>query len=202
MNLRWSAAENVHALRDCGAMALCVDDAFADQGAALAAQIPGLSLIHIDDSARPEGMLHHATLAANTAPMPDAGCGGSDACAVFYTGSTTGLPKGVAFSHQALCQASVAYLAMLPETEDLCRGASGCHSERIRPDRPLPQPDRGLQVPQEHRLSDRTPAGRPGWQGAEGRLACPVLDRAGAADLTTLRRRARTVPPPLSGKAR
>ncbi|MDP2084105.1 MAG: AMP-binding protein [Gemmobacter sp.] len=119
MNVRWSAAENAHALRDCGAVVLCVDDAFADQGAALAAMFPGMSLIHIGDSATPEGMLRYETLAADTAPMPDAGRGGSDSYAVFYTGGTTGLPKGVAFSHQALCQASVAYLAMLPETEDL-----------------------------------------------------------------------------------
>ena len=119
MNVRWSAAENAHALRDCGARVLCVDDAFAEQGIALAGAFPGLVLVHMGDMPTPAGMLGYEALVATTPAMPDCGRGGNDPYAVFYTGGTSGLPKGVLFTHQALCMASVAYLAMLPETEDL-----------------------------------------------------------------------------------
>jgi long-chain acyl-CoA synthetase len=38
---------------------------------------------------------------------------------IFYTGGTTGRPKGVALSHRAIVYSSVCYLAMLPSIESL-----------------------------------------------------------------------------------
>lgn len=119
MNVRWSAAENEYALRDCDAKLLFVGTDFVDQARALAKAAPLRALIYIGEGETPEGMSSYEALIAETAPAKDAKRGGDDTYAVFYTGGTTGDPKGVVFSHQALCGATLSYLAMLPETEDL-----------------------------------------------------------------------------------
>lgn len=119
MNVRWSKAENAYALRDCRAQILFVGTEFVGQALELASEYPLKALIYMGEGRTPEGMLSYEELVAGNEPGADAGRGGDDLYAVFYTGGTTGDPKGVAFSHDALVQASVAYLAMLPDTEDL-----------------------------------------------------------------------------------
>jgi len=120
MNVRWAVDENLYALEDCHATVLCVDDAFIDQGQQLRKNFPGLkAVIHIGDEPTPEGMLSYEDLIAANAPMEDADRKNDDLYAVFYTGGTTGRPKGVALTHSALCHASTAWLGMLPDVEDL-----------------------------------------------------------------------------------
>lgn len=120
MNVRWSAHENLYALQDCNAVILCVDDAFAEQGRQLREAFPGLrAVIHIGDAPTPEGMLSYEELIASHDGMEDADRKGEDLYAVFYTGGTTGQPKGVALSHAALGHAATAWLAMIPDVEDL-----------------------------------------------------------------------------------
>lgn len=118
MNIRWSSLENLQTLEDCGAHVLLVDEHFKEQGLELARHRT-LSLIYIGDGETPPGMLNYEALLEATSPLPEAQLSPQDLFAVFYTGGTTGSPKGVAFTHQSLCQASVAYLAMLPDTEDM-----------------------------------------------------------------------------------
>ncbi len=119
MNVRWSKAENAYALNDCRARILFVGSDFVDQARELAAEFPLKAVIYMGEGDTPDGMLSYETLIAETAAADDAGRAGGDLYAVFYTGGTTGDPKGVAFTHQALAEASVAYLAMLPDVEDL-----------------------------------------------------------------------------------
>lgn len=91
MNIRWSAQENRYALRDCDAVILRVDDAFAEQGQQLRRDFPGLrAVIHIGDAPTPESMLSYEELIASHEPMEDADRKGDDLYAVFYTGGTTG----------------------------------------------------------------------------------------------------------------
>jgi len=119
MNVRWSKAENAYALRDCGATMLFVGTDFVEQAVDLARDFPLKAVIYMGEGDTPDGMLSYEELIAATEPVEDARRAGEDLYAVFYTGGTTGDPKGVAFTHQALAQASVAYLAMLPDIEDL-----------------------------------------------------------------------------------
>lgn len=100
MNIRWSPAECAYALNDAGAEILLVDDAFLAAVPAIRAEVPGLkTLIHCGDEPTPDGMLNYADIVDAAEPAPDAGRNGDDLAGVFYTGGTTGFPKGVMLSH-------------------------------------------------------------------------------------------------------
>ena len=99
LNIRWSTIENEEALRDCRASVLNVDKAFAASGATLANTIPGLKTIYADDGDAPAGMQSYEALIQQNTPMPDAMSSAADLAGIFYTGGTTGRPKGVMLSH-------------------------------------------------------------------------------------------------------
>lgn len=100
MNIRWSAAECAYALKDAGAEILICDEAFKTLAEEIKPQVPGLkTLIYCGDAATPAGMANYEDLIAAADPVADAGRGGDDLAGVFYTGGTTGFPKGVMLSH-------------------------------------------------------------------------------------------------------
>ena len=99
LNIRWSVAENRDALQDCGARLLIVDNAFMEAGRVLAAAIPGLTLIHADDSEPPADIAGYESLLPAANAIPDAMAGRDDLAGIFYTGGTTGRSKGVMLSH-------------------------------------------------------------------------------------------------------
>ena len=98
LNAKLSASDHAHIVEDSGARALCHDDAFAERAA-------GLDVLEL------LGLERLAELSAGQ----DGGPGGrgspevepDDLAAIFYTGGTTGLPKGVAHSHRTLVAAFV-----------------------------------------------------------------------------------------------
>ncbi|MEX0284370.1 MAG: long-chain-fatty-acid--CoA ligase [Paracoccaceae bacterium] len=101
MNIRWAPAECAYALNDAGAEILIVDDAFAAAVPAIQADVPGLkTIVFAGDGDTPEGMLNYEEILAAADPVDDAGRGGDELAGVFYTGGTTGFPKGVMLSHQ------------------------------------------------------------------------------------------------------
>ena len=103
MNTRWSAAENAYSLNDSGAQILFVDRNFVPMLDAIRAEASGVkTLIYMSDDAAPEGMLSFEELIAQNAPCNDAMRGGEDLAGLFYTGGTTGFPKGVMLPHRAL----------------------------------------------------------------------------------------------------
>ena len=67
----------------------------------------------------PGGMIGYEDLIAEHPPMEDANRCGEDLWVIFYTSGTTAHPKGVMMSHRALFVATLGYLAMLPDIEDL-----------------------------------------------------------------------------------
>jgi acyl-CoA synthetase (AMP-forming)/AMP-acid ligase II len=100
MNIRWTAAECAYALNDAGAEILIVDEAFKGLAAEIEPQVPDLNtLIYCGDAATPDGMLNYEEILLAAEPGIDAGRGGDDLAGVFYTGGTTGFPKGVMLSH-------------------------------------------------------------------------------------------------------
>jgi acyl-CoA synthetase (AMP-forming)/AMP-acid ligase II len=102
VNVRWSAAEIAYSLEDCDTRVLFVDDAFTPLVAAVQAAAPSVAtLVHCGEQAVPEGLLGYDSLLEH-GTVEDAHAGGDDLAGIFYTGGTTGFPKGVMLSHTNL----------------------------------------------------------------------------------------------------
>jgi len=100
LNIRWSAPENAYSLKDAGAKILVVDDAFAKMVPALKEQ--GVELDHvifIGDGEMPEGCHSYEQMILDNEPAEDAYRKNDDLAGIYYTGGTTGFPKGVMLSH-------------------------------------------------------------------------------------------------------
>jgi acyl-CoA synthetase (AMP-forming)/AMP-acid ligase II len=103
VNVRWSPEEIAYSLRDCDSRVLLADDAFAPMLPALREKVPELrTVIHAGDGRPPDSTLRYEDLIAAADPVEDARRGGDDLAGVFYTGGTTGFPKGVMLSHANL----------------------------------------------------------------------------------------------------
>ena len=102
LNIRWSAAENLDALRDCRPKALLFDKTFAPIAQALGEALPDLALVYADDGEAPGRAYGYEALLALSEPIADAMRQGSDLAGIFYTGGTTGRSKGVMLSHANL----------------------------------------------------------------------------------------------------
>ena len=102
-NTRWSCAEIAYSLNDSGSTLLLVDDHFAHLADSLRHESPSVcAVIHCGDGPAPTAMHSYEALVSDAAPIADARCGGEDLLGIFYTGGTTGSPKGVMLSHANL----------------------------------------------------------------------------------------------------
>lgn len=115
INTRWSASELSYAIADSRPRVLVVDDAFAATIAALDIDRSGLRLVFIGDGATPDGAIHYDDLRRAGAPCDALGGGGEDLAGIFYTGGTTGHPKGVMLSHTGLISTLLAARSAPPQ---------------------------------------------------------------------------------------
>ena len=100
VNFRWSPTEIALSLDECNVAILLVDDMFLGLIDDIGEHYSGLTaVIHAGDTPTSEGLLAYEPLLARSAPAEDRRRGGSDIFGIFYTGGTTGRPKGVTLTH-------------------------------------------------------------------------------------------------------
>jgi len=108
-NSRWSVAEVLYSLEDSGSTILFVGDAFESMAEEIRDASSTLrDVIYCGDGAVPQGMHSYEDLISRNLPAPDAMRRGEDLAGIFYTGGTTGFPKGVMLSHSNLCTSALA----------------------------------------------------------------------------------------------
>lgn len=119
LNIRWALAENIYAIRDVGATVLIVDSNFAGMATELRVQAGIRQVIYMDNGEPPAGCTSLETAIVGSGPLPEAGRQGDDLYAIFYTGGTTGHPKGVMLSHKNALALAWSWLAAHPPGEEV-----------------------------------------------------------------------------------
>ena len=103
LNTRWALPENRYALGDSGSRVLFFDDAFTAQSEELLHELDELTLaIYMGDGDCPSWAQSYEALIAGQQPVAASTRGDADMAGIFYTGGTTGFPKGVMQSHRAI----------------------------------------------------------------------------------------------------
>jgi len=108
-NFRWTPAEILYSLDDSGSTILLVDETFRPAVEQFRRDARTLrEVIYCGDGDAPAGMHGYEALLAEAQPATDVLRRGEDLAGIFYTGGTTGFPKGVMLSHINLCSSGLA----------------------------------------------------------------------------------------------
>ncbi len=111
LNTRWALPENKYAMGDSGSRILLFDDAFAEQAGQLMSELADLSVaVYMGDCDCPAWAQSYTALVSDNSPVEASSRGGDDMAGIFYTGGTTGFPKGVMQSHRAIWASAVGSL--------------------------------------------------------------------------------------------
>ncbi|AXQ29389.1 long-chain-fatty-acid--CoA ligase [Solimonas sp. K1W22B-7] len=114
INTRWSPREIAYSLDDCQTHVVVIDDAFAPLADELSQRSRSLrTIIYCGDREADGGMYDYEQLIAENAPVADAVRANDDLAGIFYTGGTTGFPKGVMLSHANLWSSVMAAMEQI-----------------------------------------------------------------------------------------
>lgn len=103
INTRLSPAEIAYIVDDSATRMLIVDDAFLETARQLRTECPSLStLVYCGSGPAPDGFLDFDELTGTDRTPAPSSVGGDDVAGIFYTGGTTGRPKGVMLTHTNL----------------------------------------------------------------------------------------------------
>ncbi|HEY7908205.1 MAG TPA: AMP-binding protein, partial [Thermomicrobiales bacterium] len=120
LNYRLAVPELVFMLNDCSVRMLVIGREYGDIAEQIEAQCPSLTaLIFAEDEGAPSRMVAYEALVASASPVhPSVMVGESDVAGIFYTGGTTGRPKGVMLSHRNLVDNAYRTIISLAYTAD------------------------------------------------------------------------------------
>ena len=114
LNTRWALPENTYAVTDSGVRVLLFDDAFAEQASQLLQDVDTLeAAIYMGDDACPDWARSWSELVGDSAPILLPELDSNAMAGIFYTGGTTGFPKGVMQSHRAIWASAVGALPLM-----------------------------------------------------------------------------------------
>jgi len=103
LNIRLAAPEMVYMLNDAEAKLLFVDDVYKAKLPELLTDSKTIQHVVLAGDTEPENdVLSYEGILENADPIPDSESGTDDIAGIFYTGGTTGLPKGVMLTHTNL----------------------------------------------------------------------------------------------------
>lgn len=120
LNYRLAPTELVGIIEMVEARVLAVDAEFLELGQQLAAAAASVEhVILLEDGRAPDGVIGYERALADARPAPDAMRGGDDTATIFFTGGTTGLPKGVMQTHANLVTSALMYVGRWRWTDEL-----------------------------------------------------------------------------------
>ena len=115
LNTRWALPENEYAINDSDTRVLLFDDAFLDQAESLLQKCKNLDVaIYMGEGECPTWASSYEDMIDVHQPIAASSRGDDDMAGIFYTGGTTGFPKGVMQSHKAIWASA---LGLLPNSE-------------------------------------------------------------------------------------
>ncbi|OUS07913.1 fatty-acid--CoA ligase [Gammaproteobacteria bacterium 42_54_T18] len=102
LNIRLAPAEIIFLLNDSGAKVLCVDETFSAMLSEFKGKLDTVETIVYMGDNEFDGAVSYEDLLSKSETIEDTGAGGDEVAGIFYTGGTTGLPKGVMLTHDNL----------------------------------------------------------------------------------------------------
>lgn len=119
LNIRWALPELEYAINNCGATILLLDDDFIHLAEDLKRRCPTiLSVVCIGERQAPTGVPNLDELIGSHQPAEEFEESGEELYAIFYTGGTTGHPKGVMLSHRSVLATASSWLSGLLYASD------------------------------------------------------------------------------------
>ena len=120
INIRWNDWDMVRALDDCQTRILFVDDKTAHLVPHLFDRSEQLeTVIYAGDGNAPSGMFSYEQLVRDSKPVADLRHGGEELAAIFYSGASRELTKGVMLSHANLMSSVLGGLEQLTAEDDI-----------------------------------------------------------------------------------